>query len=250
MTLAAQSLSTKRTAIDASSVSAIIFDIGGVFLYPHYSRVWDSLGRTTQPVASELQAFRRAHHAGCLALASLDSSARERDPDFWSHYDQAYADSLGVDIARVKKAIRTSWDWPHEQNIAAFHRLAAAGQQLAIVSNNNGTAPEQMRDHGVCQVLSGGPLPQVAAIIDSSLVGVAKPDPMIMAPALYALDVDPSRALYVGDTVHADVAGANAAGMQVVQLDPFDQHVGFDHPRVRDLDELAAIILDPSGPGA
>lgn len=220
------------------SVAAVIFDIGGVFLYPHYEQVRAELGRESTPNAEELLSFRRAHHAGCFALAALDTDAREHHRDFWTVYDEAYASSLGVSIDAVKRGIRTSWSWAHEENIAAFHRLAEAEIPLAIVSNNNGTAPEQMRDHGVCQVLPGGPLPEVAAIIDSSLVGVAKPDPMIMAPALYALEVEPANALYVGDTVHADVTGATNAGMQVVQLDPFDQHASYDHARLPDLTAL------------
>ncbi len=226
------------------SVAAVIFDIGGVFLYPHYEQVRSELGRTSDPSPDELLSFRRAHHAGCFALSTLASSAREHHQDFWAVYDEAYAASLSVPIEAVERGIRTSWSWAHEQNIAAFHRLAEAGIPLAIVSNNNGTAPEQMRDYGVCQVLPGGPLPEVAAIIDSSLVGVAKPDPMIMAPALYALEVEPANALYVGDTVHADVAGATNAGMQVVQLDPFDQHVSYDHARLPDLSVLVDVLTN------
>ncbi len=227
---------------DPGSVSAVVFDIGGVFLYPHYESVRSALGEESKADQDDFARFRRAHHAGCLALSGLDGDAREHHGDFWGHYDQGYADALGVPVESVKKAIRTSWDWAHEENIAAFHRLAATGMPLAIVSNNNGTAPEQMRTYGVCQVLADGPLPQVAAIIDSSLVGVAKPDPMIMAPALYALDVEPANALYIGDTVHADVVGARNAGMQMVQLDPFDQHAAFEHSRLPDLSALVEAL--------
>ncbi len=50
------------------------------------------------------------------------------------------------------------------------------------------------------------------------------------------------RVLYVGDTVHADVMGATAAGMQVVQLDPFDQHADYNHARCRDLGHLLQLL--------
>ena len=68
---------------------------------------------------------------------------------------------------------------------------------------------------------------------------VAKPDPAIFAPALAALDTDPARTLYVGDTVHADVLGATAAGLPVVQLDPLDLHRDHDHWRLPDVGALA-----------
>lgn len=231
--------SPETVPFEPETVSAVIFDIGGVFLYPHYRSVVAALGEQDEPTTARLRDFRHAHHAGCLALADLDAEAREtHGASFWDTYDSAYAAALGLQTAQIKTAIRTSWDWAHEANIQSFHRLAGTGMPVAIVSNNSGTAPEQMRDHGVCQVLPGGPLPQVSAIIDSSLVGVSKPDPVIMAPALYALGVQPQNALYVGDTVHADVVGARNAGMQVVQLDPFGHHEAFDHMRFPDLASL------------
>ena len=54
---------------------------------------------------------------------------------------------------------------------------------------------------------------------------------------------DPARTLYVGDTVHADVRGAQAAGMPVVQLDPYDLHADFDHLRLPTVAALADLLL-------
>ena len=71
----------------------------------------------------------------------------------------------------------------------------------------------------------------------------AKPDPAIFGPALAALGTDPARTLYVGDTVHADVHGATAAGMAVVQLDPYDHHAHFEHWRLPDLVALAEHLI-------
>lgn len=169
---------------------------------------------------------------------------RELDPDFWSIYDRAYGQSLGVvdeHLDALAVAMRQSWDWPHDDNIVAFHQLAASGMPVAIVSNNDGTAAAQMLQHGVCQV-GPGDLPAVAAIVDSAVIGVWKPQPEIFAPALEALGVVPDRALCVGDTHHADVVGAMAAGMQVVQLDPFDHHVDLDHHRAPDLAALNTVL--------
>lgn len=225
-------------------VRAVVFDIGGVFLFPHYQPVLDMMQSHDLDTPSDLDAFRRAHHAGVYALATAGGETREHDASFWTTYDTAYATAVGVPEALTGEfeiAIRQTWDWRHDENIAAFHRLHDAGVPTAIVSNNNGTAPDQMRDHGVCQVLDG-PLPRVAAIIDSALVGVAKPDPTIMNPALYALGLPPDEVLYVGDTVQADVAAATAAGMQVVQLDPFDHHRDFGHARLPDVASIADAI--------
>lgn len=227
------------------TVDAVVFDIGGVFTYPDYVPVAERLDHLGVARPAELSAYRRAHHAGVRALCDADRATEEHLADFWAVYDDAYGATLGVaddDLPEFRVAIRLGWSWVHEENVRSFHRLVGAGMPTAIVSNNDGTAPEQMRDHGVCQV-GTGPLPAVAAIVDSTLQGVAKPDPAIFDPALDALGHRPDRVLYVGDTVHADVMGAKAAGMQVVQLDPFDHHADFDHARCRDLDELLGHLL-------
>jgi putative hydrolase of the HAD superfamily len=136
------------------------------------------------------------------------------------------------------------WSWVQEHNVRALQRFALAGMPMAVVSNNDGTAEEQLRLAGVCQV-GPGPFVEVVAIVDSGAVGVAKPDPAIFRPALDALGTDPHRTLYVGDMVHADVRGAEAAGMPVVQIDPYDYHLDFTHERVPHLDALADQLLGP-----
>ena len=190
--------------------------------------------------------FLRAHHAGvhALTLARRDRGVSGSSEDYWYTYDHAYGATLGVGddkMTQLRPAIRTDWDWVHVANVEAFTRLVESGFPAAVVSNNDGTAADQMRDVGVCQV-GPGPLPSVAAIVDSTIVGILKPDPAIFTPALEALDVEPERALYIGDTVYADVDGALAAGIQVVQLDPFDDHVDFDHSRAPDVAAVEAAL--------
>lgn len=227
---------------DPTTIEAAVFDIGGVFLYPHHDQVSTALGSLDVAAPTNVSMYRRAHHAGVAALSAAMTETREHDPNFWIKYDEAYLATLGVDPSIVhafrERVERREWDWLHEENVASFHALHASGMPLAIVSNNTGAAPEQMKNHGVCWVNELVDLPRVAAIIDSSLIGVAKPDPAIMAPALHALGLPADRVLYVGDTVHADVMGATAAGMQSVQLDPFDQHTEYDHARLPDLAAL------------
>lgn len=231
--------------LDPRTIDAAVFDIGGVFLYPHPGPVRARLAELGLPVPEGDDPYRRAHHGATRVLSDALGAVDERDPSVWELYDDTYAASLGVPEGRradLRVAVRTTWGWAHQANIDAFHRLAATGLPLAIVSNNNGTAPDQMREHGVCWVNDTLGLPVVAAIIDSALVGVAKPDPAIFTPAIHALGLPPERCLYVGDTVHADVGGATAADMQVVQLDPFDQHADMDHERLPDLSALVDVV--------
>ncbi|MDH3301685.1 MAG: HAD hydrolase-like protein [Acidimicrobiia bacterium] len=235
------------TTFDPGRVSAVIFDIGGVFTYPTFHPVRHTLSAWGIDHPDD-EPFLRAHHAGvhALTLARRDRGVSGHSEDYWYTYDHAYGAKLGVGeerMAELRTSIRTDWDWVHLDNVAAFARLVKSGLPTALVSNNDGTAAEQMQDLGICQI-GPGPLPSVATIVDSAIVGILKPDPAIFAPALEALDVEPGRALYIGDTVYADVDGALAAGMQVVQLDPFDDHADFGHARLPDVAAVEAALAE------
>ncbi len=246
---------TSRTpiAFTFGEIDGLVFDVGGVFIYPDPNPVRQWLADHAPDVAElDDDAFRRAHHAGTLAiaeaaaqLAEADAANPEASTSVWQAYDAAYADSLGApqELGETEGVIRANWGWPHDENIAAFHRIAQLGIPLAIVSNNDGSADQQLLDCGVAQV-GDGPLPSVAIVVDSGVIGIAKPDPAIFTPALEALGTTPERTLYVGDTVLADVHGATNAGMPVVQLDPFAHHAHYQHTRLADLQALAEALAE------
>ncbi len=236
--------------LDPTSIDAVVFDIGGVFLVPHPEPIRSVLTPIGIDLADDA-AFHRAHYRGVRRVAALDID--ESDPGFWAHYIAGYLDEIGVLEHQVSEAlaawralehrpVQEVWRWTQAHNVHALRRFAVAGMPMAIVSNNDGTAEEQLRLAGVCQV-GAGPFVSVVAIVDSGAIGVAKPDPAIFRPALDALGTAPARTLYVGDMVHADVRGAEAAGMPVVQIDPYDDHLDFAHPRVPHLDALADLLL-------
>ena len=123
--------------------------------------------------------------------------------------------------------------------------LAGLGLPMGVVSNSDGTVEGDLRRVGVCYVPDENEAPPAAVpmgvILDSAVVGVAKPDPGIFRIALDALGVPAGQAvLHVGDSLRYDVAGALAAGLQPVHMDPY----GFcpapgGHRHVRSLAELA-----------
>ncbi|WP_207589453.1 HAD-IA family hydrolase [Halomontanus rarus] len=56
-----------------------------------------------------------------------------------------------------------------------------------------------------------------AALVTGELAA-GKPDPRAFEAILHELDVDPAEAVYVGDEVEADIAGATNAGMTAIQV--------------------------------
>ncbi len=244
---------------DPARVRAVVFDIGGVFLIPHHERVRPAIAEAGVEVEPDEDAFHRAHHDGVHAIAEAVRSAglapEEAAVEMWEIYDGAYFRAVGVAedalpvAAEARRRQRSTgvssvWCFPLQANITAFHRIATERPDLerAIVSNNDGSAEQQMLDHGVCQV-GDGPLPGVELIVDSGVIGVAKPDPAIFDPVVEALQTPPEEMLYVGDTYQSDVLGARAAGLQVVQLDPYGLHGAYDHPTVPDVATLADLLV-------
>jgi len=124
---------------------------------------------------------------------------------------------------------------------------------MGVVSNSDGTVQAELRRLGVCYAPDGTePHPAgvpVGVVIDSAVVGVAKPDPAIFGLALDVLGVPASgTVLHVGDSLRYDVAGALAAGLQPVHLDPHGFCPAPDgHRHVRTLAELAQDLTALSG---
>lgn len=224
-----------------ADIEAVVFDIGGVIAIPHHRAVREQLRSHGLAAPVPDLAYHRAHFAAMWAMhVEHPDDVDETNSATWQVFDRGYLESLGFSttaersVATAVAAILDSggverdWTWVLVDAVAAIHRLDTAAMPIAVVSNNNGTADQQMIDFGVGQV-GEGPGVNLAALVDSGAIGIAKPDPRIFQPAFDALDVDPSRILYVGDTVHADVRGATAAGMPVVQVDPYGFHGALPH---------------------
>jgi putative hydrolase of the HAD superfamily len=225
-------------------VRAVLLDVGGVFHLPNPDLVNAALAPFG--VAAPAELCDRAHYAGVAALTAFD----EGDREVWRAYQRAYVDVLGVAPSDHEPAVDALLDafvrsemWTRvvPGSREALADLAARGYELAIVSNSTGTVERRLHEHAICQVGPGPGVP-VAAVVDSAVVGHAKPDPRIFDVALRALGVAPGDVAHVGDTPGADVAGARAAGIEPILVDPFDDHPGFDGARVAGLADVAQLL--------
>ena len=112
------------------------------------------------------------------------------------------------------------------------------GLPLGVVSNASGQIAATLSGAGICQIGDGAGV-GVRCVVDSHVVGVAKPDPAIFDHAAHEFGgIDRSRIVYVGDSVTIDVAAATAAGLQPVLLDPYDDHVGAPFERIGEVADL------------
>jgi FMN phosphatase YigB (HAD superfamily) len=129
------------------------------------------------------------------------------------------------------------WSEPGPGACATLRRLHRAGIPVLVVTNSDGHGEENLRDSGICQVGEGRGAP-VAAVIDSTRVGHAKPDPAIFALALARAGASAGEVVHVGDMLSTDIAGARAAGIRAIHLDPTGRCRDREHRHVRTLTGL------------
>ena len=144
---------------------------------------------------------------------------------------QARADAAGLalDFDRLRTLMT---DLPvYEQIVARIRDLRAAGYRTGLITNNLREAGDQWR--------AKVPLDELFdVVIDSSAVGLRKPNPAIFHLALEQLGgIEPGRALFLDDHP-GNVAGAQAAGLQALLVDDPDEALA-------DLDALLG-VSDPT----
>ena len=224
------------------SFRAVLLDVGGVFLVPHGGFVTEALAEVGAGV--EDPDFERAHACG---IAEVDLELGKGDDTL--RYLQGYVEALGVlpaDRPRALDALLALWDTPSVDlwsqpvsgSIHGLCKLAERDLPLGIVSNSDGTVEERLRRQRICQVGTGDGV-QVVVIIDSSVVGVAKPDPRTFAPAIAALGLPADEIAFVGDSIRYDVKGSESAGLLPIHFDPYHAcQSRRPHRDIRSLDEL------------
>jgi putative hydrolase of the HAD superfamily len=231
--------------VKRSHVEAVFLDFGGVICVPDH----DAIRRALLPhrVAADGMALDRAHYVG---MAAFDRAGGE-EPQAGDEYLAAYVRAAGVlesSVAAAAEALRQAKaPWSHLLAGAGtgLRALAAMRLRLAVVSNSDGTLEARLRARGTCQVGSG-PGVAVRAIIDSTAVGLHKPDPQIFAFALRATGARREATLHVGDSLHFDVHGAQAAGLGAVHVAPPGFCADRSHPHIATLAELPALLTSLS----
>lgn len=223
----------------APRFDAVVFDAGGVLVLPDPTVLAPLL--TYFGGDSSLETHRRAHYAGMKAKSDVDAAERS-----WDVYNDAYVAAVGVDEADRAEAAEVldrtryhhTWRWVIPESRTALDRLADAAVPMGVVSNASGQI-EAMLAREIAQV-GAGPHVEMRVIVDSQVVGVAKPDPTIFDYALPSFaEFDRDRIAYVGDSVTMDIGASSAAGLHPILLDPYDDHVGADFERIVSLHDLA-----------
>lgn len=203
------------------SVRAIFFDAGNTLIRMDYPLIVAELGR--QGCRVTLGDLERAEWRARVRLdASFAPGASTEHPDTGERYLRFILDELGVRDAAIHAAI-AAWRRGYDAPLGFWTRMEPdadlglklareRGLRTAVISNSNGTVADILAHLDLAKDLE--------FIIDSSKVGVEKPDPRIFRIALDRAGLQPHEAVYVGDLYSIDVVGARSAGMQAILMDP------------------------------
>lgn len=82
--------------------------------------------------------------------------------------------------------------------------------RLAIISNNDGLTYQKCRDLGISDYFE--------VIVDSTNVGMVKPDSNIYSYTLSRLETEADKAVHIGDLYGADILGGIGSHMDVIWL--------------------------------
>jgi HAD superfamily hydrolase (TIGR01662 family) len=205
----------------------VLFDLGSTLIY--FEGDWAKIMETalqeataylrSQGLDLDEQAFPEAYYA-------LIQEYYQKRNDTFVEYTSAHvleaalrAHSLPAPAPDVmRQALRvlygvTQAHWRREEDaIPALRELLARGCRLGIVSN--------AADDEDVQTLvdNAGLRSYFDFILTSARAGVRKPSPRIFQQALAFWNAAPEQTVMVGDTVAADVAGANALGIASVWI--------------------------------
>ena len=123
--------------------------------------------------------------------------------------------ALGLDDPALAGRITTKFLADALERLRHNARLLATlsrRYRLGVVSNFYGNLARVCEDAGI--------RPFFTTVVDSARSGYVKPDPRIFYHAVEELKTDPSRAVFVGDSLRRDMGGARAVGMPHVWLTP------------------------------
>lgn len=226
-------------------IQTVSFDAGGVLVNPNWDRVAAALG--AHGVAVAARALEAAEPAAKKRFDRAPTIENTNDAQRGWLYFNYVLEGVGIAPSDATDAALNELQVYHTQNNLwesvtpgtreALAEIRSRGLITIIVSNANG------RLHALLDRLDLTPYFDV--IVDSFVERVEKPDPRLFQIAMGRANAVADRTLHVGDLYHVDVAGARAAGMHPLLIDPADLYSNADCPRVRSMADVPRYLFEP-----
>jgi putative hydrolase of the HAD superfamily len=162
----------------------------------------------------------------------------DHDEEVWVVFTERIIVGMGGRGDTYAAAVEMERRWAHsvhfelyDDALPTLEDMRRRGLKIGLLSNSSRNLEEFVVHHGLA----------ADAVLTSGAHGKTKPHESIFLALLERLDVKPGNAAMVGDTLHEDVEGARAVGMQAVLLDREGRHPDVEG-RLDDLRGLAAAL--------
>jgi putative hydrolase of the HAD superfamily len=221
-----------------SGIRAVFFDAVGTLLFPNpravyvYAEAAARRGLSVTPDAIGPRLWQRLREEDDRDRELVWATSEDRERERWRSVVNAALPGATANLFEElfqHFSLPTAWAVPPDA-ADALARLNAAGFTLGMGSNY---------DSRLRSVVDGTPTlaPVRQRLVISSLVGTRKPGRAFFDAVIESARCSSSEILFVGDDRENDFAGATAAGLRAVLLDPQGKQPDVSH-RVRSLAEL------------
>ncbi len=191
---------------------AVIWDFGGVF------------------TSSPFEAFNRYEREHGLPLDLIRTiNATDHETNAWARFEQAAIDLDGFDKAFAEEAKLRGHHVPgrdvltllsgdfRPDVIEALRRVKAAGLKTGCITNNMPSNPTDGASPASRTLYSREIMVMFDEVIESSKIGIRKPDPRIYQLMCDALNVSPSACVYLDD-LGVNLKPAKQLGMTTIKV--------------------------------
>jgi putative hydrolase of the HAD superfamily len=208
-------------------ITGVVFDLGETLI--HFSGDWQRVFARSRsalvrklvehgyhlPEAAFSEAVGRRIEAAQQAREDddVERPARELVRATLAEFGHNRVDDEHLDAALRGMFAVSEDQWiPSAQAVEVLRTIDGAGYRLGMISNaSDGANVRRLVDKvGVQSLLD--------PILVSAEVGVRKPSRVIFQALLSAWDVAPQQVVMIGDTLEADIVGAQQAGMHQIWL--------------------------------
>lgn len=196
-------------------ISAVFFDFGGVVL------------------SSPFEAFNQFETENRIPLDTIRSiNATNPDDNAWARLERNEVDAEGFDRLFSQEAaelgyriggrdvLRLIHGDIRPEMVTAIERIKSHGLGIACLTNNVSSRPgytPTKRDHDVAEVME-----LFDEVVESSVVGVRKPEPEFYRIALERMNVEPQDVVFLDD-LGVNLKPARAMGMTTIKVNQADQ---------------------------
>jgi len=192
------------------SIAAVIFDMGGVVLGSPLAAIARYERETALPENAVNRAVEAAGEAGAWARLERGELTAE---SFCAPFEaDCRAVGLAVDARRLMAMVAEATE-PRPRMLEAVRRLRARALKTAALTNNwvreGERVAARLREH-------------FDVFVESSVVGLRKPDPRIYELVCREVGVTPAQAVFLDD-IGRNLKPARALGMTTIKVDDPDQ---------------------------